>query len=229
MRFEHSFTVPATAEKAWQVLLDVPRILPCLPGASLDAAAGDAFRGRVQVQLGQVNRTYQGQARIVVRDDAGHRAVIETGGTDTTGASTVAATIEVVLHETGVATSASVTTELRLTGSPAQLGQGVLADVGEQLIGQFAGCLARAISAPTGEAAGGGSSPGVSPGSPGAQARRAAALSSAAVSEIDPVEVLEEAGASLVRRVLPAALLLATLAGLAALASARRPAAPRPR
>lgn len=219
MQFQHSFTLPVSIDTAWQILLDVPRIVPCLPGASLDFAEQDTFRGRVKVKLGPVNLTYQGEARIVARDDDAHRAIIEASGEETHGASTAGATVEFVLREAGGVTSASVTTELRVTGEPARFGRGALFDVGDKLFSQFVNCLARTTLAPAGEAARARDSP--------TDASRA--RSTAAEAEIDPSEVLEEAGASLVKRVLPAALLLAALAGLAALVSARRPAVSHPR
>lgn len=217
MQFQHSFTVPVSIDAAWQILLDAPRIVPCLPGASLDFAEQDTFRGRVKVKLGPVNLTYRGEARIVARDDDTHRAVIEASGEESRGASTAGATVEVVLREAGGLTSASLTTELRVTGEPAQFGRGMLFDVGDKLFNQFVNCLAQTANAAAGEAAAALDPP----------TETGRALSTAAESEIDPVEVLEEVGASLVKRVLPAALLLAVLAGLAALASARRPAVSR--
>jgi len=33
MRLENAFDVPAPPEHAWRLLNDVPRVVPCMPGA----------------------------------------------------------------------------------------------------------------------------------------------------------------------------------------------------
>src|SRR5207302_770433 len=80
MQLEHSFTVPADVEDAWAVLLDVERIAPCMPGATLEAVEGDEFTGSVKVKLGPINLTYKGKARFVEKDALAHRAVIDARG-----------------------------------------------------------------------------------------------------------------------------------------------------
>ena len=77
MRLDYSFTVPAPVEEAWRVLLDVPRIAPCMPGAVLTESDGDTFAGTVKVKLGPITLDYRGTGRFVDRDDAAHRVVVE--------------------------------------------------------------------------------------------------------------------------------------------------------
>ena len=54
MQLEHSFTVPVGVEQAWEVLLDIERIAPCMPGAAIDTVDGDDFTGTVKVKLGPI-------------------------------------------------------------------------------------------------------------------------------------------------------------------------------
>ena len=63
MELEHSFTVPVPEERAWEVLLDVERVAPCMPGASLDSVDGDDIAGRIKVKVGPIAMTYAGTAR----------------------------------------------------------------------------------------------------------------------------------------------------------------------
>jgi carbon monoxide dehydrogenase subunit G len=142
MKLEHEFTVPASVEDAWQVLLDVEKVAPCMPGATLTSVDGDDFTGTVKVKVGPIQVTYKGQARFVEKDDTAHRVVIEASGKEARGSGTAAATVTANLRADGGQTLAHVVTDLNITGRPAQFGRGVMADVGAKLIGQFADCLA---------------------------------------------------------------------------------------
>jgi len=147
VELENRFTVPASVDTAWAVLLDVPRIAPCMPGAALTEVDGDRFAGTVKVKLGPINLTYRGTATILSRDDAMHVAVIEGTGKEPRGTGTAKALITCRLVGKGDETDVEVDTDLRITGKPAQFGRGVLADVSGKLVDQFAACLAEEIGA----------------------------------------------------------------------------------
>ena len=143
MQLEHSFTVPVGVEQAWDVLLDIERIAPCMPGAAIESVDGDDFTGSVKVKLGPINLTYKGKASFVEKDVDTHRAVIDARGKDARGSGTASAKITATLTADGEAsTEVTVLTDLDITGKPAQFGRGVMVDVGNKLIGQFADCLA---------------------------------------------------------------------------------------
>jgi carbon monoxide dehydrogenase subunit G len=142
VQLENSFTVPVPVDEAWRVLLDIERIAPCMPGAALDSVDGDDFTGRVKVKLGPINLTYQGKASFIEKDDAAHKAVIDARGKDQRGNGTAAATITANLAAEGSITRVHVLTDLNITGRPAQFGRGVMTDVGNKLLGQFADKLA---------------------------------------------------------------------------------------
>ena len=88
MELEHSFTVPVPEERAWEVLLDVERVAPCMPGASLDSVDGDEIKGRIKVKVGPIAMTYAGTARFTERDPAAHVITLEASGKETRGAGT---------------------------------------------------------------------------------------------------------------------------------------------
>lgn len=148
MQLEHNFTVAAPVEQAWALLLDVERIAPCMPGATLTSFSDEEFEGNVKVKLGPVNMTYSGKGRFVERDEAAHRVVIEASGREARGGGTAKATVTGLLtaSEDGASTKVSVITDLAVTGRPAQFGRGMIADVGGRLIGQFASCLEGKLS-----------------------------------------------------------------------------------
>jgi uncharacterized protein len=145
MKLENRFTVPVPVEQAWQVLLDVERVAPCMPGATLTSIDGDDFEGTVKVKVGPINLTYGGKARFVSKDDASHVAVIDGSGKETRGTGTAKALITCRLIDKGDTTEVEVDTDLNVTGKPAQFGRGVLADVSGKLVDQFAACLSDEI------------------------------------------------------------------------------------
>ena len=142
MQLDHEFTVPVPAEQAWPVLLDVERIGPCMPGATITKVDGKEFEGRVKVKVGPITVTYAGQASFVEVDDEQRRAVISAKGKEARGSGTANATITAQLYDQGDSTRVTVRTDLAITGRPAQFGRGVMVDVGGKLLARFADCLA---------------------------------------------------------------------------------------
>jgi carbon monoxide dehydrogenase subunit G len=145
VQLEHSFSVPVGIDEAWKILLDIERIGPCMPGAAIDTVEGDDFTGTVKVKLGPINLTYKGRASFVEKDAAAHRAVIDARGKDARGNGTAAALVTATLAGGDGATTVHVRTDLDITGKPAQFGRGVMVDVGNKLITQFAESLADTI------------------------------------------------------------------------------------
>jgi carbon monoxide dehydrogenase subunit G len=147
MQLEHSFTVPVGIDDAWKALLDIEQVAPCMPGAALETIDGDSFTGLVKVKLGPISLTYKGKASFIEKDEAAHRATIDAQGKDSRGNGTAAAKVTATLTSAGAATTkVDVLTDLNITGKPAQFGRGVMVDVGNKLIGQFADNLSAQLS-----------------------------------------------------------------------------------
>jgi|HubBroStandDraft_2_1064218.scaffolds.fasta_scaffold41581_1 carbon monoxide dehydrogenase subunit G len=147
MELEHSFTVPVPMERAWDVLLDVERVAPCMPGASLDSVNGDEIAGRIKVKVGPISMTYAGNAKFTERDKAAGVVTLEASGKETRGAGTASASVRSELTADGDQTHVTVHTNLNVTGKPAQFGRGVMVEVGGKLIGIFADNLAAMLAA----------------------------------------------------------------------------------
>lgn len=143
MRLEHSFEVAVPVARAWEVLLDVELIAPCMPGAALSDFDGEKFTGIVKVKLGPVSLSYRGTGRFVERDEAARKVVITASGQDSRGAGAAAATVTAQLRgsDDGASTSVDVVTDLDVSGRAAQFGRGMIGDVSATLLGQFVACL----------------------------------------------------------------------------------------
>ena len=149
IELENAFTVPVPPERAWDVLLDVERIAPCMPGASVLSVNGEEIEGQVKVKLGPLSLTYKGAAKFTDKDEANHAIAIEASGKETRGAGTASATVQATLKPADVAgsTLVSIRTSLNVTGRPAQFGRSLLPEVSGKLIAQFAANLEAMISA----------------------------------------------------------------------------------
>src|SRR5438094_390476 len=107
MKIEDSFRVSVPVEEAWNVLLDVERIAPCMPGAQLEEVEGDEYRGNVKVKVGPITAQYKGAARIVEADESARRVVIKAEGRDTRGQGNASATVTATLVAGGGGGSAA--------------------------------------------------------------------------------------------------------------------------
>ncbi|MET7698147.1 SRPBCC family protein [Streptomyces sp. NPDC005485] len=145
MELHHEFTVPVPVEDAWPVLLDIERVAPCMPGATVEEYDGKTVSGAVKVKVGPISVTYRGTAVFEEQDEAEHRLVLIAAGKETRGQGTARATITGTLTARDGGTAVSVHTDLLVTGRPAQFGRGVMAEVGDKLIGRFADCLAEQL------------------------------------------------------------------------------------
>jgi carbon monoxide dehydrogenase subunit G len=192
-------------DEAWKILTDVERIAPCLPGAELQEIEGDTYRGVVKVKVGPIQAQFKGQASFVERDDTAHKAVLRGEGRDTGGKGNASALITAQL--TGItsgSTKVEVTTDLSITGKIAQFGRGAMADISDKILGQFVENLNTLIAS--------------QPAAPAAEAPAAAqpAAADAGPRKIDgpeakPIDLLDAAGAPILKRALPVVVVVAAV------------------
>ena len=156
MDFSESFSVDAALDDVWELMTDVERIAPCLPGAKLQEIDGEDYHGIVKVKVGPITSQYKGTARFEQVDEAEHKIVLSAQGRDTKGAGNASAKIGVSLKDDAAgdspATQVMVDVHLDLKGKVAQFGRGVLADVSGKLMAKFAENLSEMIAAGQAEA-----------------------------------------------------------------------------
>jgi len=145
MDLHHEFTVPVPIQDAWRVLLDIERVAPCMPGAMVEDYDGKTVAGSVKVKVGPITLTYRGTAVFEEQNEEAHRMVLIASGKETRGQGTVRARVTGALTERDGGTAVSVRTDLTVTGRPAQFGRGVMAEVGDKLVGRFAECLSERL------------------------------------------------------------------------------------
>ena len=147
MKLTHTATIAATAERVWAAIMDVPQAAKCVPGvAAVTPLARDRFKGSLLVQIGPVRLVLDGEIRITARDDAGHRASLRADAKDTRLGGTVQATVEIALSERAEGCDLRIDSDVQIAGRIGEFGQPVIKRKADQLLGQFAQCLARSAS-----------------------------------------------------------------------------------
>lgn len=146
MKINNQFTVSAPIDQAWETMLNLERIAPCLPGAAIQEEKGEGeYGGTMKVKIGPITANYKGTVKFEEVDEANHSAVLQATGRDARGQGTASATITSTLQEEGDSTKVSVETDMKLTGRAAQFGRGIAQDVATKMLGQFASCLEEEI------------------------------------------------------------------------------------
>ncbi|WP_062431469.1 SRPBCC domain-containing protein [Herbidospora daliensis] len=186
MRFEHEFTVPVPVDQAWSVLLDVERLAPCLPGATLDSVEGDTVTGRMRVRVGPVTVDHRGTVRIANADKDGRTVDVVAEGVHATGATEAALTVRLLEDPPG-------TRVTLVTTCATDLPQVVLDEVGAR----FAANLAAVIE--------GRRHLTVVPDPDPVHAYPPGTLRTSRTAEEEAFDLREAAGASLVKRLAPVA------------------------
>jgi carbon monoxide dehydrogenase subunit G len=143
MKLEQSFEVKAPIDQVWNVLIDLERVAPCLPGAAITERDDEGtYHGTFQVKLGPTTAAYRGQIRIENIDEASHTATLKANGSDKRGQGGANATIVNKLFETDDGTRVEAVTDFTITGRLARFGRGgMIEDISNRLMREFAQCL----------------------------------------------------------------------------------------
>jgi uncharacterized protein len=165
MQLENSFQVGAPPDRVFAYLLDINKVVGCVPGAELSEVVDPTtFKGKVKVKVGPITVAYSGTARISDRSDADRSAVLSAEGRETTGQGTAKATATMKVEAADGGSTVTILTDYHVAGRVAQFGRGVMQDVSKRMVNEMATCIkANLETAPAssnpGPSAGGGSEP----------------------------------------------------------------------
>ncbi len=142
MQLENSFSVSAPPDRVFAYLLDINKVVGCVPGAELSEVVDPTtFKGKVKVKVGPITVAYNGTARITDRDDAGRSAAIEAEGRETTGPGSARAKAVMKVDPDGSGSMVKISTDYSVAGRVAQFGRGVMEDVSRRIINEMAACI----------------------------------------------------------------------------------------
>jgi carbon monoxide dehydrogenase subunit G len=186
MKLEQSFTVAAPVEQVWDMLVDVERVAPCLPGAEITGQGPDgSYEGNFTVKLGPTTASYRGSLRMESLDEASRTATMHAKGTDKRGQGGANATIVSTMRQEGEETVVDVATDFTITGRLARFGRGgMIEDISRRMMRDFSQCLqASMASEPAPAAAEAPAAAAAAPVTPGEEADAAVASAGGAAAE----------------------------------------------
>jgi uncharacterized protein len=141
MKLEQSFDVSAPLQRVWEALIDVERVAPCLPGATVTGRNDDgSYNGEFKVKIGPTSAAYSGKLNMESVDEDSHHATMQAAGTDKRGQGGAKATIESSVEEIDAGTSkVNVATDYHITGRLARFGRGgMIEEISNRLLREFA-------------------------------------------------------------------------------------------
>jgi uncharacterized protein len=142
VKLENSFEVDAPPERAWELLMDVPRVVPCMPGATLDEVVDDSnWKATMQVKLGPIGLVFATEVSRELVDEAARRVTLAAKARETRNRGRASATVESSLAAASGGTRVDIVTDLSLSGTVAQYGRGMIEDISAQMVSTFAQCL----------------------------------------------------------------------------------------
>ena len=143
MQLENSFAVNASPDRVFAYLLDINKVVGCVPGAELvETVDANTFKGKVKIKVGPITVAYSGTARIAERDETARSATLEAEGRETTGpGSARAKALMSVEADGGSGSVVKITTDYSIAGRVAQFGRGVMEDVSRRIVNEMAACI----------------------------------------------------------------------------------------
>jgi uncharacterized protein len=144
VKLEQTFEVDAPLQRVWEALIDVQRVAPCLPGATITEAGEDGtYDGTFSAKVGPASVSFKGTLKMEQVDETNHTATMQANGTNRRGQGGAKATIVSRVSESaGGGTKVDIDTDYSITGPLARLGRGgMIEDVGNRLLRDFASCL----------------------------------------------------------------------------------------
>src|SRR5258707_7723684 len=165
MQIENQFPVAAPPDTVFAFLVDINRVVGCMPGAELSEVVDPTtFKGKVKIKVGPITVAYNGTAKIVDRDDAQRSATLEAEGRETTGPGSARAKALMSVEPEGAGSTVKIVTDYNVAGRVAQFGRGVMEDVSRRIVNDMAACIKANVEAAE-PASGGGAIAGGSGGS----------------------------------------------------------------
>jgi carbon monoxide dehydrogenase subunit G len=129
--------------------MDIPRVVPCMPGATLDETVDDShWKATMQVKLGPIGLTFATDVSRDEVDEPGKMVKLAAQAREVKNRGRANATIQssLVLQDGG-RTRIDIVTDLALSGTVAQYGRGMIQDISSQMVTSFAECLRAQLGA----------------------------------------------------------------------------------
>ncbi len=148
MKFEHSFTVDAPADKTWDFLMNVPEMAACIPGASDIVQIDDTtYDANVKAKIGPIGAKFACRVAIDQLDPATRTGLVELTGKDSKLGSSIKAKMTMTMTEQNGQTTVSVATDADVFGKIGQYGHGMISKRADSMFEDFTSCVKTRLEA----------------------------------------------------------------------------------
>jgi uncharacterized protein len=146
---ENELTLDASVDRVWDLMNDVPQVIPCIPGGRLIEAVDDStWKAEIALDLGFTRMVFLADVIRREADEALGRAVLDIRAVDSKDKSRAEATMTSTLAPAGPQTQGTVVTDVSMEGEVARFGSGIVEDVSYEIVEQMAQCLQTRLAQP---------------------------------------------------------------------------------
>lgn len=139
MKIQNEIEMSAPPDDLFDVLADVERVAPLLPGATLEGKEDeDTYVGTVKVKVGPISVSYRGTIYFQELDHDARRAVMRASGREINGQGSTEATITATVTGSDSKSVLTMDTDMEVRGRVAQFGRGAIGNVSQKILDQFA-------------------------------------------------------------------------------------------
>ena len=144
MKLENRCIVPASRDTAWNLVMDLPRVAPCVPGLSgLEAEGEDRYTGTLQAQAGPMRVNLSGTLRVMSQDPERGEAQFLLEAADRRIGGSVKTSMTLMLSPTDDGrTELTIATDTAFMGALGTLGQPIIRRKAAATVEEFARNLA---------------------------------------------------------------------------------------
>lgn len=147
MKLTNSFRIERPAAEVFDAFLDVERVATCMPGARLTGhPADDTYDGEVAIKVGPLGVAYAGQLKVLEVETSERCLTMRAKGREQRGAGNADAYVVAHVREDGGGALVEIETELNIRGKVAQFGRGVIGEVTDGVMCEFAANVAGLLS-----------------------------------------------------------------------------------
>ena len=148
MKLENRCLVPADQATTWELVMDFPRVAPCVPGLSEIEADGEGrYTGTLQAQAGPMRVNLSGTLRVVSQDaDQGEaHFLLEAADRRIGGSVKTSMTLQLAPTDDGQ-TELTINTDTAFMGALGTLGQPIIRRKAAATVEEFARNLAGLVA-----------------------------------------------------------------------------------
>jgi len=147
VQLSNRFEISASPARTWEMLNDVPRVVPCMPGAELTRVVDEnRWEATLHVKLGPISLQFLADVTRDEVDDEARRVLLTAKAREAKNRGSADARLTSTVAPSGSGSSVEILTDLTLRGAVAQYGRGVVPEVAAQLTRRFSECLQRQLA-----------------------------------------------------------------------------------